>query len=147
MSLFYNYCAVFTWSPPQRNSSYRAKPLHYRSFTTTLTHITHCSTPLDEGLARSTHVRLKLPNTNNRQASMPSAWFEPAIPANVRPQNHKPWAAQLPGTPRLWYTNYIVVAKGRGIIARSSVCMKVPTVSGPKNIIHMCSACHIFWHI
>ena len=46
------------------------------------------STSLDEGSTRRTDLYLTTHNTHERQVSMPSAGFEPAIPEIDRPQTH-----------------------------------------------------------
>jgi len=46
------------------------------------------STPLDGGSARRWDLYLTTHSIHNRQASMPAAGFEPAIPASERPHNH-----------------------------------------------------------
>ena len=43
---------------------------------------------LDEWSARHRNLYLTTHNTHNRQTSIPPAVFEPAIPANKRPQTH-----------------------------------------------------------
>jgi hypothetical protein len=45
-------------------------------------------TPLDEGSTRRTDLCLTIHNTHERQMSLPSAGFDPAIPAINRPQTH-----------------------------------------------------------
>jgi hypothetical protein len=60
-----------------------------RGFTITLEpHQTLGRTPLDEGSARRRDLCLTTRNIHKRQTSMPSAGFEPAIPASGRPQTH-----------------------------------------------------------
>jgi hypothetical protein len=54
----------------------------------TLRHTTLGRTPLDEWPARRRDLYLTTHNTDKRQTSMPSAGFEPAIPAGERPQAH-----------------------------------------------------------
>ena len=68
-----------------RNSPYRARAfsllrLHYHTQTR--------YTPLDEWSARRRDLYLTTHNIHNGQTPMLSAWFEPAIPANGRPQAH-----------------------------------------------------------
>ena len=58
-------------------------PPHYRGFTITLGR-----SPLQEWSARRRHLYLTSHNTHNSQTSMPTAGFEPAIPASERPQTH-----------------------------------------------------------
>jgi hypothetical protein len=45
-------------------------------------------TPLDEGSACRRDIYITTHNIHNRQTSMPSAKFEPAIPVTKRPQTH-----------------------------------------------------------
>jgi hypothetical protein len=54
----------------------------------TQTHTTVGRTLLDEGSARPRDLYLTHTNTHKRQISMPSAGFEPTIPASKRPQTH-----------------------------------------------------------
>ena len=61
---------------------------HYGGFTITLRHTTFVSTPLDEWSARRRDFYLTTHNTHKRQAFMPAAGFEPAIPANERSYTH-----------------------------------------------------------
>jgi hypothetical protein len=61
-------------------------PPHCRSFTVTIRHTTIGRAPLDEGSARCRHLYLTTHNSYKRQTSVPSAGFEPAIPASDRPQ-------------------------------------------------------------
>jgi hypothetical protein len=63
-------------------------PSHYRGFTITLRHTTVGRTPLDEWSAPRRDLYLTTHNTHKRQTSMPSAGFEPTIPASERPQTH-----------------------------------------------------------
>ena len=65
-----------------------AKSPDWLSFTITLSHTTLSRTPPDEWWARRRDVYLTTHNTYNRQASMHPIGFEPAIPANERPQIH-----------------------------------------------------------
>jgi hypothetical protein len=64
------------------------RPPHYRGFTITLRHTALERNPLDESSVRRTDLYLTTYNTHRRQASMPSAGFEPAIPAIELPQTH-----------------------------------------------------------
>ena len=50
--------------------------------------ITACGISLDEGSTRRTDLYLTTHNTHERQMSMPSAGFEPAIQTIGRPQTH-----------------------------------------------------------
>jgi hypothetical protein len=64
--------------------------LIFRGFTITqFTHTTLGRTPLDEWSARRRDLYLTSHNTHNRQTSMPSAGFEPAIPVSER----LPWTS------------------------------------------------------
>jgi len=56
--------------------------------TITIRHATEGSSPLEESSARCRDLYLTTHNTYNRQTSMPSAGFEPTIPASVRPQTN-----------------------------------------------------------
>jgi hypothetical protein len=60
----------------------------YYSFDFTQWHNTVGRTPLDEGSARRRDLYLTTHSTYNRQTFMPSAGFEPAIPAGQRLQTH-----------------------------------------------------------
>jgi len=51
-------------------------------------HTTLGTTPLDEYSARRRDLYLTIHNTHNRQTFMPSAGFEPTIPASEQPQTH-----------------------------------------------------------
>ena len=66
----------------------RREPPHYRGFTIILRHTTLGRTSLDERSARHRDLYLTTHNTHNRQTSMPSARFEPAIPEGERTQIH-----------------------------------------------------------
>jgi hypothetical protein len=57
-------------------------------FAITPGHTTLGRTPLEKWSARRRGLYLTTHNTNKRQTSMPPAGFEPAIPANERPQTH-----------------------------------------------------------
>ena len=63
-------------------------PLHCRGFVITLRRTILSRTPLDEWSARRRGLYLTTHNTHNRQTSMPTARFEPAIPASERTQTH-----------------------------------------------------------
>jgi hypothetical protein len=63
-------------------------PAHYRDFTITLRHNTLCKTPLDKLSTQYRDLYLITQGKNKRQTSMPSAGFEPAIPASERRQTH-----------------------------------------------------------
>ena len=70
-----------------RNSPTRAKAAPFLRFLDhTHWHTTVARTPLDAGFARSRDLYLTTHNTHNRQASMPLAGFEPAVPASEWPQ-------------------------------------------------------------
>jgi len=70
-------------------------PSLYRDFNITRRHTTLSRTSLDEWSARRRDLYLTKHNTHNRQTSIPSEGFEPAIPANERQQIH---ALALPVT-------------------------------------------------
>jgi hypothetical protein len=63
-------------------------PPHYKDFAIILRHTTVGRTPLDEWSARRRVLYLTTINIYMRQASIPAAGFEPAIPASERPQTH-----------------------------------------------------------
>jgi hypothetical protein len=64
-------------------------PSHYRDFTAKLTgHTTLGTNTLEEWSARSRDLYLRTHNSRWRQTSMPSARFEPIIPASEWPQTH-----------------------------------------------------------
>ena len=65
-----------------------SRPPHFQGFEITHTHTTVGTTPLDEGSARRRDLYLTAHNTHNREASMSPARFNPANPANDRPQTH-----------------------------------------------------------
>jgi len=62
--------------------------LHCGGFTFTLRNTKVGRTPLDEWSSRHRDLYLTIYNTHNRQTFMPSAEFEPAIPASEQPQTH-----------------------------------------------------------
>jgi hypothetical protein len=64
------------------------RPPHFRGFMITLRHTTLGRTPLDEWPTRRRTATFTTHNTHKRQTSMPSAGFEPVIPASERPQTH-----------------------------------------------------------
>ena len=66
----------------------RPRPPNYQGFTITLRHITVGRTPLNEWSAQRRELYLTTRNNHNRQTSIPPVGFEPAIPANERPQTH-----------------------------------------------------------
>jgi len=59
---------------------------HYRGFTITLRHTTLGKTPLDEWSTHRRDLYLTTHNTHNKQVSLTSAGFQPAIPSSERPQ-------------------------------------------------------------
>ena len=61
---------------------------HYRGFTFALRHTPIGRTPIDERKAQLRELYLITHNTHNRQTSMPSVGFEPAVPASERPRTH-----------------------------------------------------------
>jgi hypothetical protein len=63
-------------------------PPRYRGFKITLRHATLGRTPLDQWSARRRDLHMTTHNTVKRRKSIPSAGFEPAIPASERPQTH-----------------------------------------------------------
>ena len=67
---------------PNRASSFT------RCLDHTQRHTTVGSIPLDEWSARRTDLYLTTNNIHNRQTSMPTERFKPAIPAVERPQSH-----------------------------------------------------------
>jgi hypothetical protein len=60
----------------------------YYSFDHTQRHITVGRTPLDEGSVCRRDIYLTTHDIYNRQTSMPSARFEPAVPSGERLQTH-----------------------------------------------------------
>jgi hypothetical protein len=63
-------------------------PPHYRGFTITLGHTTLGATLLDKWSARRRVLCLTTHNSHKRQTFMPSAGFEPTIPASKRQETH-----------------------------------------------------------
>ena len=61
---------------------------HCRGFTITLRRTTIGRTPLEELSVRRGELYLTTHNTHTRQAYMPPAGYEPAIPASERPYTH-----------------------------------------------------------
>ena len=61
---------------------------HYRGFTFALRHTTLGRAPLDARTAQRRELYLITHNTHNRQTSMLSVGFEPAVPASERPRTH-----------------------------------------------------------
>ena len=81
-----SYCY---FPPPHGASAHRGPgPTQYRGFTITLRHTTLSRTPLDEWLTHRRDLYLTTHNRHKKQASMPPAEFEPAIPASERPWIH-----------------------------------------------------------
>ena len=74
--------------PPWRNSPSGPGTPHYRFSTITLRHNIPCRTSLDVLPFRRNDIYLTTHNTRNRQASMPPAGFEPAIPTSELPQTY-----------------------------------------------------------
>ena len=66
----------------------RHRPPRCWGFEIKLRHTTLGRTPLDEWSVRRRDLYLTINNTHKRQASMPPAGFEPAIPASEEPQTH-----------------------------------------------------------
>jgi hypothetical protein len=75
---------------PSPISSYHSMYVKKVSVALNYTQNTHTSgrNPLDDGSARRRDLYLATHNTHNRQTSMPSAGFVPAIAASDRPQTH-----------------------------------------------------------
>ena len=67
-------------------ASIGSQPSHYRSFVIARKHTTIGRTSLDELSTRRRDLYLTTHNIHNRYPSMAPAGFEPAIPANQRPQ-------------------------------------------------------------
>ena len=63
-------------------------PPHYQGFTNTLRNTTFGTTPPGEGSVRRRDLYLTTQYTHNRQTSMITAGFEPAIPEIERLQTH-----------------------------------------------------------
>jgi hypothetical protein len=63
-------------------------PSRYRGFMNAPRHTTLGRTPLDEWPARRRDLYLTTNNIYKRQASIPPAGFEPAIPKSKQPQTH-----------------------------------------------------------
>jgi hypothetical protein len=74
----YNFHCTTTPSGP--------RPPHYSDFTITLRNTTLDRTPLDEYSDRQRDVYLTTHNTHNKQTSISTVGFEPAIPASEQPQ-------------------------------------------------------------
>jgi hypothetical protein len=77
------FCLFFANSPQWATASWFTSFLDHTQRRTTVV-----MTPLDEWSAPRRDLYLKTHNTHNRRTSMPSVGFEPAIPANERPQIH-----------------------------------------------------------
>jgi hypothetical protein len=84
-SSLYTYTYFFLWrcGPTRAMASSFVRFLY-----TTQRHNTVGRTPLDKWSARRRNFYLTTHNTHNRETSMPSAGFEPTIPAGERPQTH-----------------------------------------------------------
>ena len=78
---------IFTYIFPDGATAPSGRgPPPYRGITITLSHTTVGRAPLDVWSARRSDLYLTTHNTHNRQTSMHSAEFEPAIPASEWPQ-------------------------------------------------------------
>ena len=84
IKLLYKLC-IFRAIFPRCNAAPRGPgPHHYRGFTITLG-----KTPLDEWSARRRDISSdNTQHPQERETTMPTAGFEPAIPASERPQTH-----------------------------------------------------------
>ena len=80
----WQYYFFFPW----HNSPSGPGHPHYRGFAIVPRDTTLDKTPLDKGSAQRRDLYLTTHNTHTRQTSMPPAEFEPAIPANLRPQTY-----------------------------------------------------------
>jgi len=65
---------------------FTVRPTHRWGFENTLRPSSHGTTPMDEWSVRRRDLCLTVLKTHNRQMSMSSGRFEPAIPASERPQ-------------------------------------------------------------
>jgi hypothetical protein len=86
------------------DSSSGPRPNHRWVFEITLGPNSLCTTPMDEWLVRRRDLCLTVLKTHNRQTSMSSGRFEPAIPASEWPQI-RALGRQVTGIglPRNWY--------------------------------------------
>jgi len=104
------------FSPHDATATNGPGPPHYRGLTITLRHTTLGRTPLDEWSARRSAHYLTTHNPHKRQVSILPARFEPAIPANERPQTHALYrAATGIGTYVIYkdiYTDYAMYTYG-----------------------------------
>jgi hypothetical protein len=83
-SYMLGWCIIFFFflarQPPVNRASSFTRFLDHTQRSTTVDR-----TPLDEWLARPRDLYVKIPNTHNRQTSMPPVGFEPTISAGERP--------------------------------------------------------------
>ena len=87
ISVYYRQQIRYTFFLPSQQPLW-ARPPHYRGSVITERHTTLGRNPLDEWAARRRDLYLAKHNTYKRQISVPRAGFEPAIPANERPQTY-----------------------------------------------------------
>ena len=97
-------CFLFILIVLRTHCRCRGSLLHLTTLNDTLTHILG-RTPLDEGSARRRDLYLTKHNTPKRQSSIPSAGFEPTIPARegppdprLRPHGHWDRPIKVEGT-------------------------------------------------
>ena len=83
----YSFLIYYSF-PLGATASITSRLPHYQDFTITPSHTTLGRTPTYEWSVRRRDVFLKTHNTQKRRTLIPSAGFEPAIPANERPQPH-----------------------------------------------------------
>jgi hypothetical protein len=79
-------------------------------------------TPLDEGPARRRDLYLTTHNTYKRQTSMPTAGFEPAIPASERPQTQAIDRAAT-GIGDLYQSPYISLLLITATLIHMTICL------------------------
>jgi hypothetical protein len=90
--------------PPPHGSTAPSGPEspHCRRITITFRHTTLVKTPLEEWSGRSRDFYPTINNTYNGQTSIPSAGFEPSIPASERRQSHA-LARVITGIGAAWF--------------------------------------------
>ena len=71
---------------------------------------TRCMTPLDKWSAHRRDLYRTTHNTHNRQTALPSAGFEPKVPARERPQNYPLGLAATGVSPLNTFSTTIVVS-------------------------------------
>jgi hypothetical protein len=81
----HEFVIIVTSPPPTATAPSGPGLPHCRGFAITFRHTTFGTTPLDGRSARCRDLYLTAHNTRKRQTSMPPAGFDPAIPANERP--------------------------------------------------------------